>query len=172
MPEPSRSDAVGFVAAEPPSEGNSDARLALRRARDSLIRAEAEAMSGLFCRALEMRRESDGSSKRLHQRERSRVGEAAGKWPEFFQSAGSGSPACEDGEVTRQALKPMRMMLECKKNRADCTVRRIGEEAEMALETLKLQRFQNKICPLYAVMSWKLAYPADYILTDLPSPVK
>lgn len=78
MPEPSRSDAVEFVETEPPSDGNSEARVALRRARDSLIRAEAEAMSGLFLKALEMMRQSDGSSKRAHQRARSRDGEATG----------------------------------------------------------------------------------------------
>jgi hypothetical protein len=54
LPKRSRSDVLELVEAEPPREGKSEARVALRRARDSLIRAEAEAMFGLSFRAVEM----------------------------------------------------------------------------------------------------------------------
>ena len=116
-----------FVEAELPRDGKSDARVELRRARDSLIRAEAEAMSGLFLSAVEMIRESVGSSKRLHHRDKSRAGEATGKCAEFFHCAGSEEMPREDVEVTWQALNPVRTMLRSRGKRADCTRRRVVE---------------------------------------------
>ena len=110
-----------FVEAELLRDGKSDAPVELRRARDSLIRAEAEAMSGLFLRAIEIMRESVGSSKRFHHRDRSREGEATGKWAEFFHSAGIGKLTCKEVGETRHALNPMRIMLKWRGNRVNCT---------------------------------------------------
>ena len=97
--------------------GKSEALSAFRRARDSLMRADADAMSGLFFSASEMMRERVGSSKRFHQRERSRVGEATGKWEAFFQSAGREIFCLVKDEGPAQALNPAKARLGRRKNR-------------------------------------------------------
>src|SRR5688572_23173485 len=104
--------ALELPDAEPVREGKSEAASESRWARDSRMRAAAEAMSGLFCNAPEMMRLSVGSSKRFHQRERSLDGEATGKCAAFFQSAGSDICLRPSVEFAPQPLKPIRAKLE------------------------------------------------------------
>lgn len=161
LPALARSDVVEFVEAEPLREGKSEARVASRRARDSLIRAEADAISGLFFRAFEMRRESVGSSKRLHHRERSRVAEATGKWTEFFHCGGKENSACERSGVTPQLLKLMSAALRNRKNRAECTEKLMMNWAGTPSEEMKFEKFQNKISASYVASRRKLTHPTD-----------
>ena len=116
-PPPSFDVLLPLADAAPRRVGKSKAISASRRDRASRMRAEADAMSGLFPRASEMMRLRPGSSKRFHQRERSRAGEATGNPAAFFQSAGmEGSPRIET-ERTPQPLNPMKTKLESRTRR-------------------------------------------------------
>ena len=56
--------------------------------------------------AVEMIRDSVGSSKRFHHRERSRDGDATGKFPAFFQSAGNAKFSLAPGTGGAQPVNP------------------------------------------------------------------
>jgi hypothetical protein len=132
---------VEFVPVEPVKLGNSVLASLWRLARASRTRAEADARSRLFANAVPTNFVSTGSSNRLHQRERSRSGEATGKPAAFFQSAGS---TTAEPEFARNPVQPDKAKAKASPQNGKAEMKRDGPGMSGQIRTGVVKPFESK----------------------------